>query len=99
MKNAFVSRLTSLALALSLSLPLGAMPVAAQEVCWDNSAIQAALAEGRIQPVAAVLSREGIDPSTEVLSVKVCEQGGALVYVLAVLETSGQARNLTLNAQ
>ncbi|MEQ8444498.1 MAG: hypothetical protein RIB57_01290 [Pelagibacterium sp.] len=99
MKNAFTSRLTSLALALSLSLPLGALPVAAQEVCWDNSTIQSALAEGRIQPVAAVLSREGIDPSTEVLSVKVCEQSGALVYVLAVLETSGQARNLTLNAQ
>lgn len=99
MKNAFLSRLTSMALALSLSLPLGAMPVAAQEACWDNSTIQSALAEGRIQPVAAVLSREGIDPSTEVLNVKVCEQGGAPVYVLAVLETSGQARNLTLSAR
>ncbi|WP_417580467.1 hypothetical protein [Pelagibacterium sp.] len=94
-----MSRLTSLALALSLSLPLGVVPAVAQEACWDNSTIQSALAEGRIQPVAAVLSREGIDPSTEVLSVKVCEQSGALVYVLAVLEASGQARNLTLSAQ
>ena len=99
MKNTVLPRLASLVLALSLTVPFGAMPAGAQEMCWDNSAIQAALAEGRIRPVAAVLSREGIDPSTEVLSVKVCEQGAALVYVLAVLEANGQARNLTLNAQ
>ena len=99
MKNTVLPRLASLVLALGLIVPLGVMPAAAQEACWDNSAIQAALADGSIQPVAAVLSREGIDPSTEVLSVKVCEQGGALVYVLAVLEANGQARNLTLNAQ
>ncbi|WP_332716942.1 hypothetical protein [Pelagibacterium mangrovi] len=99
MKSTVFSRLASLVLALGLLFPLGAMPVGAQEACWDNSAIQAALAEGRIQPVAAVLSREGIDPSTEVLSVKVCEQGGSPVYVLAVLEANGQARNLTVSAR
>lgn len=99
MKNSFLSRLASLALALSLLVPLGAIPAVGQEGCWDNATIQAALAEGRIQPVAAVLAREGIDPSTEVLGVKVCEQGGSPVYVLAVLEAAGQARNLTLQAQ
>ena len=99
MKNHFLSRSLSLVLALSLFVPLGVAPVSAQQGCWDNATIQAADSEGRIQPVAAVLSREGIDPSTEVLSVKVCEQGGGPVYVLAVLEASGEARNLTLNAQ
>lgn len=99
MKNTILPRLASLVLALSLSVPLGTMPAVAQEACWDNSAIQAALADGSIQPVAAVLSREGIDPTTQVLSVKVCDAGGAPVYVLAVLEASGEARNLTLNAQ
>lgn len=99
MKKSFASRISLLILALGLAMPLGVTPAVAQGSCWDNSAIQAALAEGRIQPVAAVLSREGIDPSTEVLSVRVCDQGGALVYVLAVLESSGEARNLTLNAQ
>lgn len=99
MKKALVSRIASLVLGLSLSLPLGIAPAMAQDGCWDNAGIQAALAEGRIQPVAAVLAREGIDPSTEVLNVRVCEQGGGLVYVLAVLEASGEARNLTLDAR
>ena len=97
--KSILSRLASLVLALSLLSPLAAMPAVAQGGCWDNSAIQAALAEGRIQSVAAVLSREGIDPSTEVLSVQVCDQGGGPVYVLAVLESTGQARNLTVSAQ
>lgn len=89
----------ALILALPLVLPFGAAPSLAQENCWDNSTIQSALASGQIQPVSAVLAREGVPRSTEVLSVKVCEQGGTPVYVLAVLEASGQARNLTLNAQ
>ncbi|SDG36596.1 hypothetical protein [Pelagibacterium luteolum] len=99
MKKSFASRISMLILALGLFASAGAAPAVAQGGCWDNATIQAALSEGRIQPVAAVLSREGIDPSTEVLSVRVCDQGGALVYVLAVLEASGEARNLTLNAQ
>ena len=99
MKNALFSHFLSVIVVVALLAPAGSGAAFAQDACWDNSTIQAALAEGRIQPVAAVLSREGIDPSTEVLSVKVCEQSGALVYVLAVLESSGQARNLTLNAQ
>lgn len=99
MKKSFASLTASLVMALALVLPAGIAPAAAQEQCWDNSAIQAALGEGRIRPVAAILSREGIDPSTEVLSVRVCEQGGSPVYVLAVLEASGQARNLTVSAQ
>jgi hypothetical protein len=99
MKKTALSRITSLALAIPLLLPLGAAPVVAQENCWDNSAIQSALSSGQIQPVASVLAREGIPGSTQVLTVKVCEQGGAPVYVIAVLEESGQARNLTLGAQ
>jgi len=81
MKSTVFSRLASLVLALGLLFPLGAMPVGAQEACWDNSAIQAALAEGRIQPVAAVLSREGIDPSTERAGFKSSEQAGSPAYV------------------
>ncbi len=99
MKKLLMPRLSHLLLALGLMLPFGVSPGMAQEACWDNSAIQSALAEGRILPVATVLQREGIDPSTEVLSVKVCDEGGTEVYVLAVLEASGQARNLTLNAK
>lgn len=99
MKKPALSRIISLALAIPLLLPLGAAPVTAQENCWDNSAIQSALSSGQIQPVASVLAREGVPESTQVLTVKVCDQGGAPVYVIAVLEASGQARNLTLSAQ
>lgn len=99
MKNALLSRITSAALVVALVAPLGAGPAVAQDGCWDNSAIQSALANGQIRPVAEVLGREGIPSSTQVLNVKVCDQGGSLVYVLAVLEASGEARNLTLSAQ
>lgn len=99
MKKALLSRLISLALAASLVVPASLGPALAQDGCWDNAAIQAALANGQIQPVAAVLAREGIPSTTQVLTVKVCDQGGAPVYQLAVLEASGEARNLTLNAQ
>ncbi|GGA54187.1 hypothetical protein [Pelagibacterium lentulum] len=99
MKNALFSRILSVIVTAALLAPAGSGAAFAQGGCWDNSTIQAALAEGRIQPVASVLAREGISPSTQVLNVRVCEQGGGLVYVLAVLESSGEARNLTLNAQ
>lgn len=98
MTKTILSPIASMALALFLVLPFGVAAGSAQDGCWDNAAIQSALAEGRIQPVAAVLAREGIDPSTEVLSVRVCEEGGVPIYVLAVLESSGQARNLMLGA-
>lgn len=86
-------------LAATLVLPFGAAPALAQGACWDNAAIQSAVAGGQIRSVADVLAREGIPGSTQVLNVKVCEQGGGPVYVLAVLEASGEARNLTLNAR
>lgn len=70
----------------------------AQQSCWDDGAVQAAVSSGQIQPISQVLAREGISGSTQVLSVKVCEQGGAPVYVVAVLEASGSAKNLTLRA-
>lgn len=99
MKKPVLTFLLSLALSLSALAPFGAATALGQEQCWDNAAIQSALDQGRIQPVAAVLAREGINPATQVLNVRVCEQGGAVVYVLAVLEASGEARNLTVSAQ
>lgn len=98
MKNT-LSHILTIALLIAAPLSVSVTPAAAQSGCWDPPAIQAALAEGHIQPVGQVLAREGIPASTEVLSVKVCEQGGAPVYVLAVLGASGEAKNLTLNAQ
>jgi hypothetical protein len=99
MKKALLSRFVSAALAATLVLPLGAGSAVAQEVCWDNIRIQTAVASGEIAPIADVLAREGIPAANVRGAVKVCEQGGQLVYVLPVLEASGEARNLTVSAQ
>ena len=99
MKTSLPFRLAAAIFAAALVLPVGLHSATAQDGCWDNAAIQSALSSGQIQPVAAVLAREGIPGSTEVLSVKVCEQGGSPVYIIAVLEASGQARNLTISAR
>ena len=74
-------------------------PAWAQENCLTDAQIQSAVASGNIQPVARVLEREGIPASTQVLSVRVCETGEGLSYVLAVLGEAGEARTLTVSAQ
>ncbi|WP_404405372.1 hypothetical protein [Pelagibacterium halotolerans] len=98
MKNA-LSHILTMALLAAAPLSVSVTPAAAQSACWDRSQIQAAVAEGRIRDVGQVRAREGIPSSTEVLDVKVCEQGGTLVYVLTVYDASGETRDLTLNAQ
>lgn len=99
MKNVLLSRIIPAVVSAALVLPVGFGPAAAQGTCWDNGQIQSALAGGQIRSVAEVLAREGIPPSTQVLNVRVCEQSGGPVYILSVLEASGEARNLTVGAQ
>ncbi len=99
MKKALLSGLLSATFAAASALSLGAGSAVAQDACWDNAAIQSAVAAGQIRPVAEVLAREEIPDTTQILNVKVCEQQGAPVYVLAVLEASGEARNVTVSAQ
>jgi uncharacterized membrane protein YkoI len=85
--------------AVALALGLGATGVAQAQACLDNRAIQKAVSSGEIMSLAQVLSSAGIDSSSEVLSVQVCDQGGRLVYIIGVLTGSGEAQNLVLNAQ
>jgi len=61
--------------------------------------IQSAIASGEILPLADILSMAGVDGSQEVLSVEVCDRGGQLYYVVAVLDEYGEAQNLVLNAR
>lgn len=97
MKNALISLLISVAVALPLVV---AAPTSsyAQGNCLGNGDIQNALASGQIQPVDSVVANAGLDPQN-LLSVKVCDAGGQLVYVVAVADSSGEVQNLTLNAQ
>jgi uncharacterized membrane protein YkoI len=85
--------------AVALALGLGATGTAQAQACLDNRAIQKAVSSGEIMSLAQVLSSAGIDSSSEVLSVQVCDQGGRLVYIIGVLTGSGEAQNLVLNAQ
>lgn len=69
------------------------------QACLDKRQIQEAVASGEIMSLDAVLGSAGVDPGADILNVQVCDQGGALVYVIGVLSQDGQAQNLVLNAQ
>lgn len=73
------------------------VPVIAAD-CLGNRAIQDAIAAGEIAPVDEVLAANGVGGDEQVLSVKVCDEGGGLFYVISVLGPDGDARNLTLPA-
>ncbi|KKB10228.1 hypothetical protein VE26_03180 [Devosia chinhatensis] len=86
-------------MALALAIALTGTGSAQAQACLDKRQIQEAVASGQIMSLDAVLASAGVDPSAEILNVQVCDQGGALVYVIGVLAPDGQAQNLTLNAQ
>ncbi len=65
--------------------------------CLSNRDLQAAIASGEIPPVAEVLAAQGISPD-DVLSVKACDEGGEIVYVVGVLDEYGEAQTLVLRA-
>jgi uncharacterized membrane protein YkoI len=89
----------SIALALALALALAGTGSAQAQACLDKRQIQEAVASGQIKSLDAVLASAGVDANAEILNVQVCDQGGALVYVIGVLAPDGQAQNLTLTAK
>ena len=87
------------ALALALALAFVGTGAAQAQACLDKRQIQEAVSSGQILSLDTVLAQAGVDPNAEILNVQVCDEGGALVYVIGVLSTDGQAQNLTLSAQ
>ncbi|NGP18702.1 MULTISPECIES: hypothetical protein [Devosia] len=87
------------AMALALALALAGTGQSQAQACLDKRQIQEAVASGEIMSLDAVLASAGVDSSTDILNVQVCDEGGALVYVIGVLSSDGQAQNLVLNAQ
>jgi hypothetical protein len=65
--------------------------------CLSNRDLQAAISSGEIPPVAEVLESQGVNPD-DVLSVKACDEGGEIVYVVGVLDEYGEAQTLVLRA-
>ena len=97
MKTLTSKLLASIALALVVGL-VGTGSASAQS-CLDNRQIQEAVSSGEIMSLADVLASAGVDSSADVLSVQVCDEGGALVYIIGVLSPDGEAQNLVLSAQ
>ena len=85
-------------LLLSLAFVTVGMGIA-QAACLDKRQIQEKVSSGEIMSLDAVLGSAGIDSSTEILNVQVCDQGGRLVYIIGVLSPNGDAQNLVLSAQ
>jgi hypothetical protein len=88
-----------MALALAIGLALAGTGSTQAQACLDKRQIQEAVASGEIMSLDAVLASAGVDPSADILNVQVCDEGGALVYVIGVLSADGQAQNLVLPAQ
>lgn len=75
-------------------------PASAQEgECLSDRDIYAGVEQGRIASLEDVLRANGIDRTSEVLSVQVCEnEGGGYAYYVAVLNAYGEAQTLVLPA-
>lgn len=86
-------------LAAALAIALAAATPSAAQSCLGKREIQDAIASGQILSLAEILARAGVGGSQEVLSVQVCERGGQWVYIVAVLDNSGGAQNLILDAR
>lgn len=97
MKKLLLIACATIAMALPMTFA-SALPAMAAGQCLSNQEIQAALSSGQIGPVAAALAQAGVGRDAKVLSVRVCREGGRMVYVVAVLGSDGDARNLTLPA-
>jgi len=97
MKNQLTYFCAVMMAALTLSV-VATTPSAAQDSCLGKREIQGAISSGEILPLADILSMAGVSAS-EVLSVQVCDQGGQYYYMVAVLDTNGNAQNLVLNAR
>lgn len=97
MKSTLITLLSALLLTIGAA---PAEPVLAQgSDCLSNRAIQDAIAAGEIAPLARVLASAGVGADAEILSVRVCRDGGGYNYIVAVMGRNGNARNLTLPAR
>ncbi|MBJ7578020.1 hypothetical protein JHC09_08995 [Devosia sp. MC532] len=87
------------ALVMALFVTFGTTEGAVAQSCLDKRQIQEAVSSGQIKSLDAVLASGGVDASADILNVQVCDEGGRMVYVIAVLTSDGQAKNLVLSAQ
>ena len=71
---------------------------AQERECLSDRQIYAGVEQGQIASLEDVLRANGIDRSSEVLSVQVCDDGGGYAYYVGVLNSYGEAQTLVLPA-
>ncbi len=81
-----------LVMAMALAVTVFTWSAPAQAACLSSSQTRQAVANGQARPLGS-LSVNG-----QILSAKLCEQGGGLVYVLSVLN-NGNVSQVTLDAR
>ena len=98
-----MKQVTSLILAalLAATAPAfaAAAPAFAQErECLSDRQIYAGVEQGELASLEDVLRANGIDRSSEILSVRVCDDDGGYAYFVGVLNSYGEAQTLVLPA-
>ena len=96
MKKSVTTLMAVLVAALTLSVATASPSYAQGGTCLDKRESQDALNSGEIQPLSNVLANAGVDQ--EVLDYDVCERNGQFVYLVVVVDPSGDAQKLTLPA-
>ncbi|MCB9993431.1 MAG: hypothetical protein H6873_07215 [Hyphomicrobiaceae bacterium] len=75
----------------------GAASAQAVDQCVSNADANAAVRSGQILKLPQALNVAGVQRSAQVLNQQVCYVDGQLAYVLSVLESSGETRQLILH--
>ncbi len=74
-------------------------PALAQErECLSDRQIYSGVEQGQLASLDEVLRANGVDRSSEILSVRVCDDGGGYAYYVGVLNSYGEAQTLVLPA-
>lgn len=72
-------------------------PAAAQSGCLSTDQARSLLQSGQVAPISQL--RAQIAPYGEIVGIpQLCQSGGRYVYIVNVLNRSGQVQRLTVNA-
>lgn len=85
--------------ALALALALGGVGAANAQVCTENPAeIQTLISQGTIISQYDAVAAAGYSVD-DVLTYRLCEEGGRYFWVIGLLSADGSAQSLTVSAQ
>lgn len=80
-----------------LAMPITSRTVAAQVGCLSQSETVSAVRSGRVMAYDDAVPRK-LRNSGDFLGVRLCEDGGSLVYVVSTLERNGRVTHTAVDA-